>query len=229
MDEIDYVARHVQNVGIQRLSLVFEYNSQGWELRDQLIDSLEAIGKRVASISSIDHEGSKYSLPGAVLSVMAGKRQAIVFGSDYVASGKFIEAVRKAGFSGLFYTRSTVGAGPLMAQLGSLATGMSVAQVVPFPWTRSTPVGRAFAAFCAQAAVAPTFASMEAWLMANASVEALRRTRDFSPAGIAQAVDTLPARDLGGFVSAFCTDSKVRRKPASVDLTVFASTGKFVR
>ena len=229
MDEIDYVARHVQNVGIQRLSLVFEYNSQGWELRDQLIDSLEAIGKRVASISSIDHEGSKYSLPGAVLSVMAGKRQAIVIGSDYVASGKFIEAVRKAGFSGLFYTRSTVGAGPLMAQLGSLATGMSVTQVVPFPWTRSTPVGRAFAAFCAQAAVAPTFASMEARLMANALVEALRRTRDFSPAGIAQAVDTLPARDLGGFVSAFCTDSKVRRKPASVDLTVFASTGKFVR
>ena len=66
VDEIEYIARHTRNVGIERVSLVSEYNSQGWELRDALMDAFERSGTRVASITSVDHEGSRYSLPGAV-------------------------------------------------------------------------------------------------------------------------------------------------------------------
>src|SRR6185369_2375755 len=107
IDEIEYIARHTHQIGIKRVSLVSEYNSQGWELRDALMASFEARGDTVASITSVDHEGSKYSLPGAVSSVMAGEPQAIVLGADYVASARFVEAARQAGFTGLFYTLST--------------------------------------------------------------------------------------------------------------------------
>src|SRR5262249_17004472 len=148
VDEIAYIVRHTQQVGIKRVSLLSEYNSQGWELRDALIDAFEARGDQVASISSIDHEGSRYSLPGAISSVLAGTPQAIVLGADYVASARFVAAMREAGYTGLFYTLSTVGGGPLMEQLGRQAAGLSVTQVVPFPWTSSLPVGRSFQAFC---------------------------------------------------------------------------------
>src|SRR6185369_13288385 len=58
VDEIEYIARHTRQIGINRVSLVSEYNSQGWELRDALMASVEARGDSVASITSVDHEGS---------------------------------------------------------------------------------------------------------------------------------------------------------------------------
>jgi ABC-type branched-subunit amino acid transport system substrate-binding protein len=229
VDEIQYIARHTRLVGIRRVSLVSEYNSQGWELRDALLDAFERGGDSVASISSIDHEGSKYSLPGAVASVLAGQPQAIVLGADHVASARFVAATREAGFTGLFYTLSTVGGSALMEQLGERAAGISVTQVVPFPWTSSSPVGRNYQAFCARHNIEPSFAGMEAWLAAQLMVDAVRRARDSSPASLAAALDTLPSRDFGGYVAAFHSSMKSRRTPPQVDLTVFSRNGKFVK
>ena len=229
LDEIEYIVRHTQQVGITRVSLVSEYNSQGWELRDALITSFEARGSQVASISSIDHEGSRYSLPGAVSSVLAGAPQAIVLGADYVASARFVTAVREAGFTGLFYTLSTVGGEAMTEQLGPRAVGLSVTQVVPFPWTASLPVGRSFQSFCTRHKLEPSFASMEAWLAANLLVDALRRARDATPAGLADALQALPPRDFGGYVAAFYSNARSRRTPPQVDLTVFSRAGKFIK
>lgn len=227
VDEVDYIARHTRQVGISRVSLVAEYNLQGWELRDALMASFEARGASVASISSIDHEGSRYSLPGAVSSVLAGLPQAILLGADYVASARFVEAVRRAGFTGLFYTLSTVGGHALIDRLGAQATGLSVTQVVPFPWSTSSALGRQFQAFCARHRLAASFASMEAYLAAQMLVDALRRLREATPARLAEALDSLPPRDFGGYVGAFYGRS--RRTAAQVDLTVFTRDGKFVK
>lgn len=226
-DEIEYIARHTRQIGIRRVALVSEYNSQGWELRDALIASFEARGDTVAAISSVDHEGSVYSLPGAVASVLAGQPQAILLGADYVASARFVDAVRKAGFTGIFYTLSTVGGNALTDMLGAQATGLSVTQVAPFPWTSSSVIGRNFQAFCARHKVEASFASMEAYLGATLLVDALRRARDATPARLAEALESLPPRDFGGYVGAFY--GKSRRTPAQVDLTVFSRTGKFVK
>ena len=227
LDEIAYIARHTHQIGTRRVSLVFEYNSQGWELRDALIASFEARGASVASITSIDHEGSQYSLPGAVSAVLAGDPQAILLGADYVASARFVEAVRRAGFTGLFYTLSTVGGNALMERLGAQAAGVSVTQVVPFPWTASSAIGRRFKVFCERHNVEPSFASMEAYLGATLLVDALRRAGEVTPATLAAALDTQPPRDFGGFVGAFY--GKSRKAPAQVDLTVFSRNGKFVK
>ncbi|HEX6706161.1 MAG TPA: ABC transporter substrate-binding protein [Albitalea sp.] len=226
-DEIEYIARHTRQIGIRRVALVSEYNSQGWELRDALIASFEARGDRVAAISSVDHEGSRYSLPGAVTSVLAGEPQAVVLGADYVASARFVDAARQAGFTGLFYTLSTVGGNALTDMLGPQAAGLSVTQVAPFPWTSSSAIGRHFQAFCARHKVEASFASMEAYLGASLLVDALRRARDMTPARLAEALDSLPPRDFGGYVGAFY--GKARRAPAQVDLTVFSKTGKFLK
>ena len=116
-----------------------------------------------------------------------------------------------------------------MEQLGPLAAGISVTQVVPFPWTSSAPVGRAFQAFCARRKIEPSFPGMEAWLAATLMVDALRRARELTPAKIAEALDGLPPRDFGGFTAAFYSNAKTRRTPAQVDLTVYSRAGKFIQ
>jgi len=229
VEEIRLIARHTREIGIERVSLLSEYNSQGWELRDALIASLAAHGRAAASISSIDHQGGIYSLRGAVSSVLAGDPQAVILGADYVATAHFVAAVRAAGFHGYFYTLSTVGGEALMTQLGPLATGLSVTQVVPFPWTSSTLVGRRFQAFCARHRIAPSFPAMEAFISASLLIDALGRCRGFSPAEISGALALVPPRDFGGFVAGFHAGDADRRTPPQVELTVYSQTGKFIR
>jgi branched-chain amino acid transport system substrate-binding protein len=228
VDELKYIARHTQQIGIERVGLVFEYNSQGWELRDTLTDMVEANKRTVAGISSIDHEGSKYSLPGAVSSILAKQPQAIILGADYVASAGFVKASRQAGFTGMFYTLSTVGGRALMDQLGQLARGISVTQVVPFPWTRASAVGRSYHAFCEQHKLDASFEGMEAYLAANLVVDAVKRLKQVSPTKLAEALDMLPERDFGGYYATLQTP----RRAASaryVDLTVYSYDGKFIK
>jgi hypothetical protein len=102
-----------------------------------------------------------------------------------------------------------------------------VTQVVPFPWTFSSPIGRQFQAFCVRHKIEASFASMEAFLGASLLVDALRRARDVTPAKLAEALDGLPPRDFGGFIGAFY--GKSRRATAQVDLTVYSSAGKFIK
>ncbi len=227
-DEIESVVRHMQQIGIQRTSLIFEYNSDGWEIRDALIAALERQGNNVASISSVDHGGSDFSLLGAVSSILSGNPQAIVLGADFVASARFVVAARKAGFSGSFYTLSTVGGNALIDTLGPLAVGLSVTQVVPFPWTSSTKVGRDLQAFCSRNKIEPSFTSMEAYLSSNMVVAALKRCKDPTAVQpLVLALESLPEQDFGGYHGSFY--SKSRRNPGQVDLTVYSRSGKFLK
>lgn len=226
-DEIESVVRHTHQIGLKRISLVFEYNSDGWEVRDSLIASLKQDGTKAASLSSIDHEGSDFSLQSAVSTILAGNPQAILLGADFVASSRFVAASRKAGFKGSFYTLSSVGGTALIEALGPLAAGLSVTQVVPFPWSSSTKIGREFQAFCIRNTIEASFASMEAYLAAQLVVIALKRLREPTPLSMTSALESLPMQDFGGYQGTFY--SKSRKMPEQVDLTVFSSTGKFLR
>jgi branched-chain amino acid transport system substrate-binding protein len=226
-DEIESVVRHIHQIGMERISVIFEYNSDGWEIRDALIASLKLQGQKSASLSSIDHEGSDFSLQSAVSTILAGNPQAILLGADFLASSRFVAASRKAGFTGSFYTLSTVGGTALIEALGSLAAGLSVTQVVPFPWTLSTKIGRDFQAFCKRNTIEPSFASMEAYLASNLVVTALKRMRESTPASLTAVLESLPTQDFGGYQGTLY--SKSRRTPEQIDLTVFSRSGKFLK
>jgi ABC-type branched-subunit amino acid transport system substrate-binding protein len=136
LDEIDYIARHTRQIGIRRVSLLSEYNSQGWELRDALISSFESRGDSVASISSVDHEGQQVQPARAPSLGARGRPQAILLGADYVASARFVEAVRQAGLHRAVLHAVDRRRHALMDMLGAQAAGLSVTQVVPFPGPR---------------------------------------------------------------------------------------------
>lgn len=226
-DEIESVVRHMHQIGNQRISLIFEYNSDGWEVRDSLIAALKKNGENIASLSSVDHEGSDFSLLGAVSTVLAGKPQAVLLGADYAASARFVVAARKAGFTGSFYTLSTVGGTALIDTLGPLAVGLSVTQVVPFPWSSATKISRDFQAFCIRNTIETSFTSMEAYLAASLVVLALKRAKEVTASSFSSALESLPMQDFGGYQATFY--SKSRRALEQVDLTVYSRAGKFLK
>ena len=171
-DEIRQIIRHTSSTGITRVALLFEYESVGWEMRDSFAQAAEA-AKLAASNSASVSRGSA-DVGAAVPVLVGGNPQAIILAANPSASAAFVRAARKAGYGGSFYTVSTVGGQVLLDQLGPLAVGISVAQVVPFPWGGGSLISREFLAFCGAASITPDFASMEGYMAARWLTEALK-------------------------------------------------------
>jgi branched-chain amino acid transport system substrate-binding protein len=226
-DEIRQIVRHTSSIGMTRLALLFEYESAGWEIRDSFAQAGEA-AKLSSSVFASVSRGSA-DVAGAVPSLMAANPQAVVLAANTSASAAFVRAARKAGFGGTFYTVSTVGGQALVEQLGPLAVGISVAQVVPFPWNGGTAISREFLSFCLDRKIAPDFASMEGYVAARWLTEALKRARarDIGPAMLEAALEKMPPMNLGGFPLAFSAET--RSASSFVELTVVSSALKFLK
>jgi len=226
-DEIRQIIRHTSSTGITRVGLLFEYESAGWEIRDSFAQAADA-AKLAAGASASVSRGST-DVAAAVAALTGAEPQAIILAANPGASAAFVRAARKAGFGGSFYTVSTVGGQVLVDQLGPLAVGLSVAQVVPFPWGGGSVISREFLAFCKANSLVPDFASMEGYLAARWLTEALRRAkpRDAGPGALAQALEKLPPFNLGGFPLAFSADT--RSASSFVELTVVSSALKFLK
>jgi branched-chain amino acid transport system substrate-binding protein len=225
-DELQFITKHAQQIGLRRLAMLYEYNSQGWELRDALTERAKTVGLDDVALVSVDQLGSDFSIKDAVTTALQEKPHGIVLGADYAASGKFVRAARQAGFNGMFYALSTVGGQALMDQIGvESATGISVTQVVPFPWSNKTDVGRNFQLFCTKHKLAPSFEGMEAWLASSLLIDALQRAKPLTPAKLMAELDKSTARDFGAFSGAL--SNKSRSTAAFVDLTVYSRDGRF--
>lgn len=224
-DEIRQVIRHTGSTGITRAGLLFEYDSAGWEIRDSFTEAAEG-AKFAAHLTASVSRGSS-DVAAAVPTLLAAGPQAVVLGANPAASAAFVRAARKQGFGGSFYTLSTVGGKALLDELGPMAAGISVAQIVPFPWNGGTAISREFLAFCEGAKLDPDFASMEGYLAARWVTEALRRSRlrETTPAALASALASAPALDLSGFPLALNPDT--RSMSSFVELTVVSSALKF--
>ncbi|MDP3796843.1 MAG: ABC transporter substrate-binding protein [Polaromonas sp.] len=226
-DEIRQIIRHTRSTGITRVALLFDYESAGWEIRDSFAQSADT-AKLASSVSASVSRGS-VDVDPAVAALVAANPQAIILAANPSASAAFVRAARKAGFGGSFYTVSTVGGQVLLDQLGQLAVGISVAQVVPFPWGGTTAISREFLGFCAASQLKPDFASMEGYIAARWLTEALKRAkpREPSAAALGAALAQMPALNLSGFPLAF---SSVTRSASSfVELTVVSRQLKFLK
>ena len=226
-EEIRQIIRHTSSTGITRVGLFFEYESVGWEMRDSFAEAAEA-AKLASNVSTSVSRGSA-DVSVAVPVLVAANPQAIVLAANPMASAAFVRAARKAGYGGSFYTVSTVGGQVLLDQLGPLAVGISVAQVVPFPWGGGSLISREFLAFCGDNKLTPDFASMEGYMAARWLTEALKRAkpREATPAVLAAALEKMPPFNLGGFPLAFSPDT--RSASSFVELTVVSNALKFLK
>jgi ABC-type branched-subunit amino acid transport system substrate-binding protein len=225
-DEIRYIARHVETINVTRLALVYEYNFMGWELRDTVLDLMGTGAGREVALTSIDREGSPYSVPGAVAAVLAKRPQAIILGSNAVASAAVVKALRAEGYAGYLYALSSVGTQALGDLLGPWVTGIAVTTVVPFALSDKTAVARRHRKFCLRHGLSPSAHSMEAWLAANLFVEAVKGLGAVTPDAIAGMLNVAPPMDFGDYT---CQWHGAQPNPrAAVSLAVYDRNGRLL-
>lgn len=85
-DEIRYIVRHAELIGLGKLALAYELTFLGLEMRNAILEFQDAARRTDVTLTAIDTAGSNYTVPGAVATIMEKDPQAIVLGSNDVAS-----------------------------------------------------------------------------------------------------------------------------------------------
>ncbi len=226
VDETRAIVDHLTSVGTQRIGVFYQNDGDG---KAGLLGVARALKLQYQAPAGLGFvERNSVDVAAAVKTILPAKPDAIVQISTYRSCAAFICAARQAGFGGVFYNISLVGAQALARELGTDAQGVVVSQVMPFPFAPTTRLAGEYLAQGKQAlgsAFEPNYGSIEGYVAAKTLVEGLRRAaRDISPAGIVAGLESLRDFDLGGFR----VDLGPNRHSDSkfIDLTLLAAGGK---
>lgn len=226
VDETHAIVKHLTSVGINRIGVFYQNDGDG---KAGLLGVARALKLQYRTPSGLGFvERNSEDVDAAVAKILAARPDAIVQVSPYRSSAAFVRAARRAGFGGVFYNISLVGAQALAQELGADARGVVVSQVMPYPFAPTTRLTREYLAAGKTARGAgfePTYVSLEGYAAARTLVEGLRRARQASsPAALVSGLESLSDFDLGGVV----VDFGPRKHAGSrfVDMTILSSDGK---
>lgn len=222
--QIEKMVSHARTVGVKRLSVLYQdlpIGLSGMAMAEQAarrIGGMEIKGVKSASDAS--------ALAAASRQLAAqGAQSVLVLGAPrFMAEG--VASLRKAGVSQTISVLSYVPASLIVKLAGPEgARGVGIAQTYPDPNGKVLPLNRDFQA--AMKAAYPqlnayTAMQLEGYITARTVVEALKRSKDVTPAGLARALQAMGELDLGGFRVDF---SRGNTGSQFVDIAVIGADG----
>jgi ABC-type branched-subunit amino acid transport system substrate-binding protein len=226
-DELEKIVEHYSTFGIKRFAIVYYDDTVG---KENLSAVERALKKRNLAPVSIGlfKDRVKPDIEGSLKEVMKGTPEVVIFTTLYKHTSDFIKGAQKAGFAAQMVSNSFPGASPLGKELGKDGAGVAIAQTVPPPTKRSVPVVKEY-----QEAIEKqlgkkeySFTSLESFIGAKATVEALRRAgKNLTREGFMRALDGMNGYDAGGYVLSFAPNN--HNGSSYVELTVIGKDLKF--
>jgi len=166
--------------------------------------ALRRHGLRPVATATVERNSTQVG--NAVAQISAAKPNAVLIITAYPSSAAFSRELRRRSSTAQLMNVSFVGTRGLQDSLpGGYASGIGIAQVVPFPWNRRLPVvadyQRLMRRQSPQASL--SFTSLEGFLAARLISEGLRRAGpDPSREQLVQGLESIQQLDLGGFTLA---------------------------
>ena len=123
---------------------------------------------------------------------------------------------------------SFVGSKTLSEELGEAGAGVTISQVVPFPYASSTAVGREYQQRMTESGHQDfDFSSMEGFLAAKVLNEGLRRAgKGLSREALTSAMESTKDYNMGGFTVSYGPND--HEGSNFTELTIMGRGGKFV-
>jgi branched-chain amino acid transport system substrate-binding protein len=227
-DETELIVKQLTTLGLNRVAVFYQNDAYGKAGLEGTVRALKRRNLEPVATSTV--ERNTVEVAKAVVDIVPANANAIVQISAYKSCAAFIRAARKAGFGGTFFNVSFVGTQALADELGADAMGVAISQVMPYPYTQSTPITREFHAAVdkADGAVKANYSSLEGYLAAKVFSEGLKRagknpTREQLVAGL----ESIQRQDFGGFNVDF--GSRDHIASSYVDLSMLTGDGKVRR
>ena len=226
-EETAAIVRQITSVGIKRVAVFYQNDAYGAAGLEGVQRALKTLDLEPAVVGTVERNST--DVTQALKDILAVKPEAVVQVGAYKACATFIRLARQQGYSGNFYNVSFVGTQALLDELGSVAKGVSVSQVMPFPYSPATPVsGEYLAALKDKRGLSPNYSGMEGFVAAKVLVEALKRAgRGVTREGFIDAIDGMKNVNLGGFPVDFGPQKHTGSR--FVELTLLTEDGRVRR
>ena len=226
-DETAAIVKQVTSIGIKRVAVFYQNDAYGKTGLEGVQRALKALNMETAAVGTVERNSTEVAQ--ALKDIMAIKPEAIVQIGAYKACATFVRLARQQGYGGNFYNVSFVGTQALIDELGAVAKGVAVSQVMPFPYSPATPIsGEYLAALKDQRGVAPNYSGIEGFVAAKVLVEALKRAgRGASREAFIDAIGGMKEVNIGGFPLDFGPQKHTGSR--FVELTLLTEDGRVRR
>jgi branched-chain amino acid transport system substrate-binding protein len=226
-EELEKIVDHFFPLGVKRYSIVYYDDVVGKENLAAVERALKKRNLAVVSVAAFKTRNNP-DIAGGLKEVMKGQPDVVILTTLYKATSDFVKLAQKEGFGAQMASNSFPGASPLAKELGGEGAGVIVAIVVPPPSKRSLPIVQEY-----QIAIEKqlgkkelSFTSLESFIAAKVTVEALRRSGPkLTREGFMQALDHMKDYDVGGYTISFAPNN--HNGSSFVELTVIGRGQKF--
>lgn len=226
-DETERIVQHLTTLGIKKIAVFYQNDAYG---KAGLEGVMRAMTKRnMQPVATGTVERNTVDVAAALNAILPAQAEAVVQISAYKSSAEFIKQAQAKGYGGQFFNVSFVGSRALADELGTSGMGTVISQVVPFPYTASSPIVREYQQRMKEAGDTNfDFTSMEGYLMAKVLVEGLKRAgRNLSRDALISGLESMKDVNFGGFEVNF--SSKNHEGSRFTDLTIIGTGGRFFR
>jgi ABC-type branched-subunit amino acid transport system substrate-binding protein len=227
-DETRLIVKNLTQLGLKKIAVFYQNDAYGKAGLEGVTRALKAQDLAPVALGTV--ERNSIDVASAVKDIAPKMPDAVVQISAYKSCAAFIRGARKAGYGGTFLNVSFVGTQALADELGKEGLGIMVSQVMPFPFSTTTPISREYldAVHKAGGDAVPNYSSMEGYLAAKVFVEGLRRAgRNPTREALISGLEAIQQASFGGFSVNFGPKDHVASR--FVDLSMLTEDGKVRR
>lgn len=226
-DETERIVQHLSTVGIKKIAVFYQNDSYG---KAGLAGVERALAKRnLKAAAAVTVERNSVDVAAALAEILKAAPEAVIQISAYKSCAALIKQARAKAYGGQFFNVSFVGSKALADELGDAGAGVTISQVVPFPYIASSVIVREYQQRMTEAGQKEfDFSSMEGFLAAKVLTEGLRRTgKTITRESLMTALEGVRDLNMGGFTINY--GPKDHEGSRYTDLTIIGRGGKFMR
>jgi ABC-type branched-subunit amino acid transport system substrate-binding protein len=227
-DETALIVKQLTSLGLKKIAVFYQDDAYGKAGLEGVTRALKALNLAPVALGTV--ERNTVNVAQAVKDIASKGPDAVVQISAYKSCAAFIREARKVGYGGTFFNVSFVGTQALADELGKEAHGIMVSQVMPFPFSTTTPISREYLDAVRKAGgdAKPNYSSMEGYLAAKVLAEGLRRAgRNPTRETLITGLESVQKTDFGGFLVNFGPKDHVASR--FVDLSMLTEDGRVRR
>ena len=225
-DETAAIVKQASSVGITKIAVFYQSDSLGQAGLEGVTRAMTPLKLQPVATGTVERNST--DVAQALKDILGKNPEAIIQIGSYKGCATFVRQARRAGYGGNFYNISFVGTQALSEELGAVARGVIISQVMPFPYTPGTPIAAEYLAALQASGLlgtSPNYSGMEGFVAAKVFTEAVRRVgKPLTREGFLTAVQGMQGYNLGGMTLDFGPQKNAGSK--FVEMTMLTEDGK---
>ena len=225
-DETAAMIKQASSVGITKIAVFYQNDSFGQAGLEGVTRAMTPLKLQPVATGTVERNST--DVAQALKDILGKNPEAIIQIGSYKGCATFVRLARRAGYGGNFYNISFVGTQALSEELGTVARGVIISQVMPFPYTPGTPIAAEYLSALQASGLlgtSPNYSGMEGFVAAKVFTEAVRRVgKPLTREGFLTAVQGMQGYNLGGMTLDFGPQKNAGSK--FVEMTMLTEDGK---